>query len=893
VTEPVDGTALPGRAAEEHSLRTALQDSAGGPRMVALVGEAGIGKTVLLRRGIGLARAAGYLVVGGRPSATSAEQVLLTSLLEVAEGLPEGLRRTLDQRLTGGQQMPGPVALRMAVLAVVGSLCRRGPVLVVLDGVAADDAPTMSLLRFVARRLPGERLVVLLAARTVAGLGRAHEGIRVLPVPPLTATAAAGLLDGLRHAPTGRLRAEVLRLARGNPEVIARLVRMAGPVADPFGDEAPGEVAALPAVTARLLLVAAATEEEELGLLLSAAGAGLPDCRPAEEAGLISVMAGRLRFVHPMVRVRCLFTAVPGARRAAHAALVGVLPADAPQRDWHAAHLVDPVDDDAPAVFERAAEAAAAHGRGLDAAAMLERAAQCSVDEEEAARLYGRAAAEADRSGDIAWTLDLWHRVQEHTGDPVQHAVTAVTLGNTAMFRPGRAVLSRLNRLLTAPPVDPELAAGLLSLGARALLSDGDPADVHALRRLINRSVPDRRRAQARSVSFALAEALTDPAGWRGRHGALQNSPLMEPAVPSAERARLMSVAGIAWATDDTEIAADHYRRALEWARTDRSYGVSALATVLFAEVLLERGFLEEAATVLRDATDFVGGNRFAVVRRALAAQQATVLVRRGELEEARVLLGRDAAADRAGSRLVRYLRLRAAGQLAAADGDHDEACTAYLRMFAPDGSPLHYLMSQRSVVDLAAAAVIAGRRAEVAAVLRLARVRAARPTDRREWSWKMAAALLHPDDEVSGRRMSALLAEPDAADRWPHEYATAQTAYAHRLWTRRSYALARPLLVAALDILVRAGASHEAAIVREKSRAAGVRAPVTGEPQFAALTPQQQRIARLAADGLSNRDIATQVKIAPRTVSFHLYQIFPKLGITRRAQLRGAVVAA
>ncbi|WP_250009277.1 LuxR family transcriptional regulator [Actinoplanes sp. M2I2] len=893
MTEPVDGAALPGRAAEERSLLAALHDSVGGPRMVALVGDAGIGKTVLLRRGITMARSAGFLVVGGQAAATSAEEVLLTSLLAATDRLPEGLRRPLAQRLAGGPQAPGPVPLRMAVLAVVKFLCRGGPVLVVLDDVAAEDDETMSLLRFVARRMSGERLVVLLASRTVAGFGRPHEGIRLLPVPALSATAAAGLLDGLPQAPTGRMRADILRLARGNPEVITRLVRVADPAADPFGGEVAGDLGALPTVTRRLLLVAATTEEEDLGILLSAAGAGLPDCRPAEEAGLISVVAGRLRFVHPMDRIRCLFTAAPSARHDAHAALVGVLPADAPLRDWHAAHLVEPTDDDGAAVFERAAESAARHGRGLDAAAMLERAAQWSTDEQDAARLYGRAAAEADRSGDIAWALDLWDRMRAHDDDPARHAATAMALGNTAMFRPGRTVLGRLNRLLAAPLADPEHVSGLLSLAARSVLSDGHPADVSALGRLINRFGPDRRGTQPPSFPIALADAVADPAGWTGRHGALQNSPLMEPVEHGAERARLMSVAGIAWVTDDTEIAVDHYRRALEWARTDQSYGVSALATVLFTEVLLECGFLDEAATALRDATDFVGGNRFAVVRRALAAQQATVLIRRGELDEARTLLDRDAAAGPAGSRLVRYLRLRAAGQLAAAAGDIDQACTTYLQMFAPDGSPLHYLMAQRSVVELAAAAVVAGRRPEVAGVLRLARARAARPTDRREWSWQVASALLHPHDEAAGRRMTALLARLDAADRWPHEYATAQTAYAHRLSAQRRYSQARPLLVAALDILVRAGASHEAAVVREKSRAVGVRAPVTGEAPFTALTPQQQRIARLAADGLSNRDIATQVKIAPRTVSFHLYQIFPKLGITRRAQLRGAVVAA
>lgn len=871
MTELVEGAALPGRAAEERSIRVALDDSVTGPRTVALVGEAGIGKTVLLRRGMAMAEADGFLVVGGPAAAKSAEHVLLTSLLEAAGTLPERLRLPLADRLAGGPRTPGPVALRMAVLTVVTLLCRRGPVLIALDDVAAGDDEAMSLLGFVLRRLAGERLIVLLASRGVAGLGRSYDEIRFVPVPPLTVTAAAGLLDGMSHPPTGRTRAEILRLARGNPGAVEQLAR----ATDPSGGEFRRD---LPAVTRRLLLVAAATEEEDLGLLLAAAGAELRDCRLAEQAGVISVVGDRLRFPHPMDRVRCLFAATPAQRRDAHAVLLAVLPPDAPLRDWHAAQLLEPADAGA---FERAAQAAMNQGRGLDAVAMLERAAQRSTDDREAARLYGRAAAEADHSGDINWALDLWRRMRAHTGDPIQHAATAAALGNTAMFRPGRAVLGHVKRLLAAPLDEP---AGVLSLAARAVLSDGDPADVRTLRRLINRSGP-----RPQSYPMALAGAVADPAGWTRRHGSLRDSPLMEPAGPGAERARLMSVAGIAWVTDETEIAADYYRRALAWACTDRSYGVSALATVVFTEVLLECGFSDEAATALRDAIDFVGGNRSAIVRRALAAQQTTLLIRGGELDRARDLLDRDAT----GSRLVRFLGLRAAGQLAAASGDFDEACTTYLRMFEPDGTPLHYLMSQRCVVDLAAAAVAAGRRAEAARVLGTARARALQPARRREWSWKVASALLHPDVEAASRWMSALLANPVAADRWPHEFASAQSAYAHRLSADRRYAQARPLLVSALDIFVRTGAVHDAATVRERLRAVGVSAPDNDGPALAALTPQQQRIARLAADGLSNRDIATQVKIAPRTVGFHLYQIFPKLGISRRAQLRGAVMAA
>ncbi|MCO8273960.1 LuxR C-terminal-related transcriptional regulator [Actinoplanes sp. TRM 88003] len=865
MTNSTDGPALLGRAAEERSIRDALSGSAGGPRTLALVGDAGIGKTALLRHGVALARTEGFRVVDVPPAPGP---TLLTSLFEAAG-------RPVDEARL---RAPGPVARRMAALGVVEQLCRPGPVLIALDDITPDDRETLA---FVTRRLPGRRLVVLMTSRSAEVIGRPDDQIVVCPVPPLSVTAAAGLLDGVPHPPVGRVRAEILRLARGNPEVLSALARRAAGFGDDFRPPAD-----LPAAAHRLLLVAAAGEQDDLGLLLDAAGADRRDCRAAEVAGLVTVAAGRLTFRHPLTRVGYYFTATSEDRRDAHSALVRALPADAPGRAWHVAQLVRPTDDGAPAAYERAAEASASRGQGWDAAAMFERAAECSPDDREAARFYGRAAAEADRSGDIGWTLDLWRRMLSRTSDPVVRATTAAALGNTAMFRPGRTVLGPLNRLLTEPLPDPDLVARLLSLAARTVLSDGHPADVATLRKLINRSTPP-------GLGVALAHAVADPAGWTGRYGSLPGSPLMRPASDHTERSRLMSVAGIAWVVDETEIAADYYRRALDRAREEQSYGGSALATVVFTEVLLEGGQLDEAAAVLRDATEFVGGNRSAVIRHALAAQQATVLIRRGELDEAAARLDRDRAAGPPAGRLVRYLRQRAIGQLAAASGDHDAACTAFRQMFEADGTPVHFLMSQRSVVELAAAALASGRRAEVDRMVRTARARAARPTGRREWSWRVAAALLHPDEDAARRRLSALLAHPDAADRWPHEYATAQAAYADRLRAERQSAPARPLLVSALDIFVRVGAEHEAAGVREKLRAAGVRAAGTGEPTFAELTPQQQMIARLAADGLSNRDIATRISIAPRTVSFHLYKIFPKLGISRRAQLRGVVMAA
>lgn len=149
--------------------------------------------------------------------------------------------------------------------------------------------------------------------------------------------------------------------------------------------------------------------------------------------------------------------------------------------------------------------------------------------------------------------------------------------------------------------------------------------------------------------------------------------------------------------------------------------------------------------------------------------------------------------------------------------------------------------------------------------------------------------------------RASALLSEPEAAEphfraatgdpaaaRWPFEHALAQLDFAEWLRRRRRTTEARPLLTAALDTFERLGARPWAERATAELRAAGVTVTPPAAPDVLAdLTPQELQIARLAAGGLTNREIGARLYLSPRTIGFHLHKIFPKLGITGRAQLR------
>jgi DNA-binding CsgD family transcriptional regulator len=99
--------------------------------------------------------------------------------------------------------------------------------------------------------------------------------------------------------------------------------------------------------------------------------------------------------------------------------------------------------------------------------------------------------------------------------------------------------------------------------------------------------------------------------------------------------------------------------------------------------------------------------------------------------------------------------------------------------------------------------------------------------------------------------------------------------------------------LRAARDGFDELGFAKLAEIARQELRASGETSRRRVPEAWDQLTPQELQIARMAAEGLSNREIGQQLFISHRTVGYHLHRIFPKLGITSRSQLHGALLKA
>jgi DNA-binding CsgD family transcriptional regulator len=156
------------------------------------------------------------------------------------------------------------------------------------------------------------------------------------------------------------------------------------------------------------------------------------------------------------------------------------------------------------------------------------------------------------------------------------------------------------------------------------------------------------------------------------------------------------------------------------------------------------------------------------------------------------------------------------------------------------------------------------------------------------------AAAALAETGDKAWTMFERALAVP-GSDRWAFDRARIQLLYGERLRRDQAPARAREQLTAALRTFGQLGAQPWATRAESELRAAGLPGPHSGRasgstagPQ--ALTARELEIALLAAAGLPNKQIAERLFLSPRTVSDHLYKVFPKLGITSRAALRDAL---
>ncbi len=925
VADPVAETAMVGRETEtamvgrEAEIAEILRGIAAGRsrgQVLIVTGDPGAGKSELLGFAAGRVRREGgrVLRVTGSESEAHLGFAGLHQLLHPVpgglDGLPPRQRAALRAVLGLDEpaEAPGGMLVGAAVLTLLSDLSEAAPLLVVADDAQWIDRASLDVLSFVARRLAGEPVTLLVGVRAAAALPGFDRGYRRLELVPLGGAAADRLLDRQPAPPTGRARQRILQEAAGNPLALIELSRAAAtrhpgggqgplPVTDRLERIFAGQARLLPEATRRSLLLLAAADAADG----PAASRGLPEAgdrawAPAERAGLVRQDGPRISFRHPLIRSAVYHAASFGERRQAHLALAE-LSEEPDRRAWHLAAAATRPDEDVAAALRETAGRARRRGGHAAAAAALERAAELSPRRADQARLLTEAAAEAVFTGQLGWVERLAAEVGRHSDDPALTSRAALATGQLMTLRRRHAPAFALLTRVAGEAAAARSPHALDALAAAAVVRYYSGEESHRqqidnlLSTLLAPLVPGSVVADpvAGGVLRAWVAAVCDP------HGA---GAALVPALPALIAAArddaggLTALAVVAWVLDQTALAARTFDEAHDrWrARGPLPDGLASAVGWTY----LEQGRWAEARSVAAEISAVGSAAGLEHAEACAHVLDATVLALLGETAGAR--RGAERAltlVDPLESRSIAASARRALGLAAVAEGDYDAAYAHFRSAYTAAGDPVHYHVSATVLADLAAAAVRRGRHEEAADLLersarRLAGSRSAR-----------IAALLG--------RGRALLAEPDraepyfqaaladeAGEQWPFERAQTRLDYGEWLRRRRRIAEARPLLIAALETFRRLGARPWIGRAEAELRAAGIEAaagPVPGA--LTELSPQQQQIVRLAARGLTNREIGERLYLSPRTVGSHLYRVFPKLGITARSQLRDVLEGA
>jgi DNA-binding CsgD family transcriptional regulator len=908
-----------GREAELARLGGLVDPVPRASQVLLVVGEAGMGKSVLLADTAERARGAGMrvLAVTGRESesklAFAGLHQLLRPVLSSAAGLPGRQARALlgALGLDAAPAIPDPLLTGVAVLTLLSDLSERSPVLVLADDAHWLDRSSLDALAFAASRLDAERVMLLVGVRGQAPPAGFDRGFPELRLESLSAADADRMLDGQPHPPRGPARAQVLAQAGGNPMALIELAKViaADPSASrrwaaeplPLTERLRAVIAArfatLPEQTRAALLLAAVADSPDLGAAAKrGGGSDAQTLAPAEELGIMKVDRTGLQFTHPLVRSAIYHSAPFAQRAAAHRQLAEALHDQADRRAWHLAAAALHPDEQVASLLEATAAPARRRGGAAAAALAMERAAELSPAPEDQARRLVTAASAAISTGQANWVQDLTARALVVTADPELRLAARHDAGWALAYsgRPTAALPALISVAEEASGDQPALAWDALSDAAIVTYHSGAPASCQAVSRVLGILESQESpagghdpRAETRAHRLWI-RACADPFGRRSELVAalrqVSRSSLDEPA--------LWRIGSAAWLLDESDLAITLLQEAMQRLRAPGTQGTSAPGLTALGWAYIDAGRWDEAQEAAAEATDLAVANQMELVAAAGDAIAATVLALRADSGAARRHADRAlATADPTESGLIAARARRALGVAALADGSHLLAFRQLRQLFSEEGAPVHHICSYLGVADLATAAVRADRRLEGQDILERALSHLNGTASPRLEQLIARARGILADPANAGAYFESGLSDP-AGEQWPFE--RAQLLLDHAEWLRRRRRIndAKPGLTEALATFRRLGARSWAQRAEAELRACGVAVP--GGPgerdALAELTPQQRQIVRLASDGLTNREIGDRLFLSPRTVGSHLHRSYPKLGVADRHQLRDVI---
>jgi DNA-binding CsgD family transcriptional regulator len=913
---------LQGRSGEHAVLDRLLADARRGRSAVLVIrGEAGVGKTALLRHAAAQAASAFRVAhVAGVESEMELPYAglhqLCSPMLDRLDVLPEPQQAALRVALgLAPGDPPDRFLVALATLGLLSATADERPLFCIVDDFQWLDDATAQAIGFVARRLLAEPVALALAVREPSG-ERRLSGLPELELRGLAEADARALLESVIP---GRIdegvRERIIEETHGNPLALLELPRgmtaaeLAGGFAVPasLGLSAGIEegfrrrLDALPPDSLRLVQLAAADPVGDPLLLWRAAGRlGIdPDAAtPAVEAELLEIRA-QVRFRHPLVRSAAYRSASPSERRALHAALAEATDVDGPvdRRAWHRAEAAAGPDEAVAEELERSAARAQARGGVAASAAFLESAATLTPEPAERVRRLLAAAHAKRDAGALDEALHLVTAAEVGTMTELQAAEAEHLRGDVAFDqrRVGDAARLLGGAARRLEPLDPELARAthLEALGAAIWAADlQTPGALVAAARAA-------RAAPPAPDPPGPVDVVLDALALRLAEGHAAAAPQLERALatvlaldaPAGDLGRWLWLTGaratgmIALELWDADAWHALSSRQVRVARDSGALVQLQFALNFFARSRMAAGELAEAAVLVEEERAIgqaMGNPAVGYVDLMLAAW-------RGQETLASQLIERmtQAASARGLGRMVDIATYGRA-VLCNGIGHYDAACDAARAAFEHRDHVGH---AQFVVGELAEAASRTGDRELLEAAL----------------EWISDRTRVTRTDWVLGieARVRALLSDGDAAEQAYRESIAClertrlrmELARGHLLygeWLRREARRvdAREHLRTAHEMFGAMGAAGFAERARHELLATGETVRKRTDDTRDDLTPQEEHIARLAVSGRTNPEIGAELFISPRTVEWHLKKVFTKLGITSRKGLRDALPA-
>jgi DNA-binding CsgD family transcriptional regulator len=906
-----------GREAELATLEVFLRADRGA-RALILRGGPGIGKTTLWAAGVDAALKQGVRVLEARPSESETKLSLagLADLLAGADAdvlgkLPAPQAHALEVALLRARpsgRAPEPRAVAAGFLGVVREFARSGPVLVAVDDVQWLDSSSAQALAFAARRLETAAARFLVTERTgsSSGLVAALDAKRSerLEVAGLSLGAIRRVLAehlGL-SLPRWALR-QLVTATAGNPlfaleigrVLAARGVPAAGeplPVPHDIQTLVSERISGLPKETRNLLLAAALLGRPETETLRRAVPGGLEqELEPAERAGIARLENRNVTFVHPLYSAAVVASATAAERLAMHKRLAEAAPA-LEERARHVALGVEDHDEAAAATIDAAAREAFLRGASSTAAELAELALEVGepASEERRARLLAAASylhweGESARAHTILAAVDDWSE-----WPPVLRARAQGQLLAAVYWTDGAVAASELGERLLAESPPAEVSAEVHAFLSGSYEVDFERASEHgnaALALLDACGDEADPAALARALTFHARNRLVLGLGFeRGLYDRVLE--LEEQLAEEGWPGERVSSNFANWFKhfDDFETSRSllEHRLAVAIAVNDEFTQIASLMHLGLTEcwagrLQLARDHLAAAGRIVDD----IGARNVGII-----GMTALIEAHRGEAEAVRDLVARAVAehGELTGRESYETYLGAGVGLLELSLGNVEDA-DRHLAVVL-DGWKAQGLREPgifRVHGNAAEAAVGVGDLDRAQRIADVLADHGARTGHRwsRAVSERVCALVCAERGELERARehTTAALA---AHSELPMPFERARTLLVGAVIDRRAKrrAQAKVALEEAASELERMGARIWAERARrELERLGGRRAGAEGQ-----LTPSEQRVAELAAGGLSNKEIAARLFVTQHTVEVHLSHAYAKLGVRSRSQL-------